>query len=199
MTQTIQKTTRVETLNVDLSGIRLAHGYTFRVLQDRHRNALFELVDHLGTAYMAFLYRACQPPTLDLLRDTFSTCWYPSNRFPLSRQEAIDSVPLETADNLPDLDMWEAHSSMGEDAFWAKPDLLMEIQPMGSGSSTEIMCRGQRSFAYLRNYELDPSDETVTSQALELRRVLHTKNQIKVQTRMSGITASWYIPARSVV
>lgn len=197
--QQIPSPTAVAVHGPDLSNMRLSHGYSCRVLCDLNRDHLFEVVDRHGEVYMAFLYRSCSPEVLNQLRDIFSTCWYPSNRFPMSRQEAIDSVPLATVESLPELDMWEAHTSMGEDLFWAKPDLLLEVTPMGKGCTIEIMCRGQNAFAYVRNRHCSSTDDLVTAQALAIRQMLHTKNQIKIQTHMGGMTASWYIPARKTV
>lgn len=186
---------RLEYMSID--GMHLYQGIQIRALRDPEGNSLFEFVSKSGNPLMAFLFRGFSEKSLRWKQDQFACKFCPADQYPTSFQEVGKLVPVYDVQALPEREMWQANTTMGEDAFWCEQNMRLEIISFpGGGCTVELISPSFSNFAMFRDKQRPADDDAVTSFALKLRKMLHTDRQIRVECLCEYGRVCSYIPVR---
>lgn len=182
--------------------MRFSRSCSIRVLSDPESNAVFEIL-HNGSPIMAFRYEGISEADIGKYRERFALML--ATPYSTLRDMGLD---MNLRSNLrylsdhvrvpriPDYEMWDIGSELGETAFWVTGDALLCVYPFGqNGSAVDLNLRTGMNLAYFRIPDRESDDELVLDGALELRKKLHIRNQIRVESRYSGKRVCWYIPS----
>lgn len=164
----------------------------FHVLQDKHGDVVFELHCENETI-MAFLFSKKQSWEIKQRRDAFAKLfdWGEHAVTPIY----FGVTPTEMVEELPARDWWETSSSLKETAFWASDKLCLNIGSRGT-KYAEIQL-GLKNGTDIGTFGIagkESDDEDVLEAALILRKRLHMRSQIRVESSYCNHRISWYIP-----
>jgi len=181
--------------SLNLTGMKLTHGMSFRVLRDDEGNSIFELVTSHGMPVMAFLYKKFSPRSLSWKREVFGKLTIFGSDQQIDADTARAMVPVQEVESLPDREMWQAGSTFGEDAFWASPQMRLEVTTrVRGGCYVNVIHNNYGTVAYFDYPDKQPDNDTVLTFVMQLRKHLHLTQAIRVESRLEHKVLCWYIP-----
>lgn len=188
-----QKRRKKTVIYIDFSGFRISHFAKLRILRDPDGNSLLQILSD-GEPVMAFLFRNFSEQTLTWKRDMIARQVCPLPQYPISSEEAVSMIPVVAVPALPELEMWVARTTFGEDMFWCCRELLLNVYPSGNGSCIDLTKSLMQNFAYFRIPARQPDHEEVLNKVFLLREVCHNNRQARIESYLGQQKVCWYIP-----